>query len=377
MIAKLAPDQNKAMASPPYPLKFREVIRRYGFGGRRIPQYFGKDLPDGIIAETWEITDHGDDVSVVRNGAWAGMDLRTLVQALGPRLLGRRMSASAPRGFPLLIKFLDAHETLGMQTHPNDDYAAANEPGETGKTEAWYIIAADEGATLFCGNVDGLTRDEMRRAIEEGGPERCMKEFAVKPGDTIYVPAGRMHAIGQGILLYEAQQSCDLTYTPFGWPGDDEATARDRVRKFVEATDLEDLGDQRIPPVSLRHGANERRFSLANRFFAMEVLRLGQPWVQHMDGEKFLSYSAVDGAGRIEYGNGERVEFRKGESLLIPAQMGDYTIVPQPECELLVSYVPDLVVDVIRPLRELGVQPDAIAALGGPGAANDVRPLIG
>jgi len=373
---QLTSEQQKALSSPPYPLKFKEVIRRYEFGGRRIPDYFGKDLPDGIIAETWEITDHGEDISVVRNGPWAGLDLHTLVQALGPRLLGSRVGTSRAGGFPLLIKFLDANETLGMQTHPDDAYAAAHEPGETGKTEAWYILAADEGATLFCGNVDGLTREELVEAIAEGNPERCMKEFSVKPGDTIYVPAGRMHAIGKGILLYEAQQSCDLTYTPFGWPGDDEATAKERVRKFVEATFLEDLGDQRIPPISLHYGKNERRLLLANRYFAMEALKLGQPWTQSMDGSKFLAYSAVDGAGHIEQAAGPVVPFRKGESFLIPAAMGDYTIVPEPGCELLVAYVPDIVKDVIGPARELGVSPAAIAALGGPGKCNDVAPLL-
>ena len=376
MTTELTSEQEKALCLPAYPLKFKEVIRLYEFGGRRIPEYFGKDLPEGIIAETWEITDHGEDVSIAKNGPWEGIDLHTLVERLGPRLLGRRVAAASPRGFPLLLKFLDAHETLGMQTHPDDAYAAVHEPGETGKTEAWYIIAADEGATLFCGNVDGLTRDEMVRAIEEGSPERCMKEFAVKPGDTIYVPAGRMHAIGKGILLYEAQQSCDLTYTPFGWRGDDEATVKERIRKFVEATYLEDLGDQRIPPVSLRYDGNERRLILANRYFAMEVHKLGQPWTQRLDGEKFLAYSTVDGAGRVEYGDGESVPFRKGESFLVPAEMGEYVVIPEPQCELVVSYVPDIMRDVVQPAQDLGVSTEAIVALGGPGRCNDVAPLL-
>ncbi len=227
--------------APLYPLKFEERLRHYRFGGRRIAEHFGKDLPEGIIAETWEIVDHGDDVSIVRNGPLAGESLRALTAALGPRLLGRRVAAASPRGFPLLIKFLDAQKTLAMQVHPDDEYAAANEPGETGKTEAWYVIAADEGAALYCGNKSGLSKEDLVRAIEGKQPERCMVRIPVTKGDTIYVPAGRMHAIGAGLLIYEAQQSCDLTYVPFSWPGQDEAIARRRIEKFVEATRLEDL----------------------------------------------------------------------------------------------------------------------------------------
>ena len=358
-----------------YPLKFQECIRRYGFGGRRIPEYFGKDLPDGIIAETWEITEHGADVSVVRDGPLAGRNLRSLIAEHGDALLGRRVAAMSPGRFPLLLKFLDAQRTLGMQVHPDDEFAAAHEPGESGKTEAWYIVDADPGATLFCGNVPGLTREELVRSIAEGNPERCMAEFAVAPGDTVYVPAGRMHGIGKGILVYEAQQSCDLTYGPRGWPRDDPETTRRRIEKFVQACRLEDLGDQRIPPVSIQHGRNERRFLLANRYFAMERLILAEPWHQHLDGGKFLAYSALSGAGSVEYTGGPPVPFRRGESLLVPACLADYTIVPEGECEIMVAYVPDLPADVVAPLRELGVAPMAIAALGGPGAANDVAPL--
>ena len=362
-------------ALPLYPLKLVECIRRYAFGGRRIPDYFGKDLAPGIVAETWEITDHGNEISVVRNGPLAGRSLRELVQVCGPALLGQKAPRSTAGGFPLLIKFLDAQRTLTMQTHPDDEYAAANEPGENGKTEAWYIIAADPGAVLWCGNVPGLTRDEFERAVAAGDAERCMQAIAVVPGDTIYVPAGRMHAIGAGILLYEAQQSCDLTYVPYRRPNDDEVVGRRRIQKFVEATQLEELGEQRIPPVTIGSGANSRSFLLANRFFAMERLNLAEAWYQRMDGRRFLACSTLAGSARLVHGLGEE-SVKMGESFLAPAGMGDFTIVPEPTCELLVSYVPDILKDVVRPLREFGVAPAAIAALGGPGAKNDVAPLL-
>ena len=362
---------------PLYPYKLTYGLRRYGFGGRRIPDlYPAKNTPEGIIGETWEITEHHDDVSAVKNGPLAGTDLRTLVRELGPRLVGERAAKATPGKFPLLIKFLDAQKTLGMQTHPDDDYAAANEPGEMGKTEAWYVLAADPGAILYCGNVPGLTKAELQRAIDEGNAESCMAEVEAKAGDTVYVPAGRMHAIGKGILVYEAQQSCDLTYVPFGRPNDSQEVVRERIRKFVESAKLEDLGEQRIPPVTVSHGANSRSWLLANRYFAMERWNLGEAWSQHLDGEKFLAFTTTRGAGRV-IGGGEEVAFEAGESFLVPAGLADFAIVPDGECELLVSYVPDIAADVVAPLREFGVAPDKIAALGGPGAANDVAPLLG
>lgn len=357
-------------------------VRPYRFGGRRIPELFPKKqgVPEGIVAETWEVTDHGKENSVVLNGPLAGVDLHTLVQTFGPRLLGTKVKASAGGGYPLLLKFLDAATTLGMQVHPDDEYAAEHEPGENGKTESWYVIAANPGAILFCGNVDNLTREELEKAIAEGNPERCMKEIPVAVGDEIYVPAGRMHAIGKGLLVYEAQQSCDMTYGPRPWGTIDEATKKLRIRKFVEACHLENLGEQRIPAVSVVHGKNERAFLLANRFFVTERLRLAAPWHQHLDGTKSLAYSCLKGSGRFVAANGSAFEpttFTEGESTLVPAGSADYIIEPDGECELLVSYVPgDLVADVIAPLRELGVSPAAIAALGGPGASNDVAPLL-
>ena len=360
---------------PLYPLKFVECIRRYGFGGRRIPEYFGKQLPDGVIAETWEITDHGEDVSIIRNGPLAGESLRDLVRDHGRAVLGTHEPRSAAGGFPLLIKFLDAQRTLGMQVHPDDDYAAANEPGENGKTEAWSVIEARPGAVLYCGNVPGLTREQLEAAIADGNPQRCMQAVPVAKGDTIYVPSGRMHAIGAGILVYEPQQSCNLTYGPFGRPNDDVEVTKLRVRKFVEACHLEDLGDQRIPPVTIGYGENQRSFLLASRFFAVERLTLRAPWHQSMTGDRFLATSVLSGSATLRHSLGEE-QVRMGESFLAPAAMGDFVLEPTPGCELLTSWVPDLVEDVIGPLRAVGVPTAAIAALGGPGAANDVAPLL-
>jgi len=360
---------------PLYPLKFVECIRRYGFGGRRIPEYFGKELPDGIIAETWEITDHGEDVSIVRNGPLAGASLRDLVRDHGRPILGTREPRSAAGGFPLLIKFLDAQRTLGMQVHPDDEYAAANEPGENGKTEAWYVIEAKPGAVLYCGNVPGVTREQLEAAIADGNPQRCMEAVPVAQGDFVYVPAGRMHAIGEGILVYEPQQSCNLTYGPFGRPGDDDTTKKRRIQKFVEACHLEDLGDQRIPPASIAFGDNKRSFLMASRYFAVERLTLWSKWHQSMTGDHFLATSVLSGSAVLHHSFGSET-VHMGESYLAPAGMGDFVIEPRPGCELLTSWVPDIVEDVIKPLRAAGAPNASIAALGGPGAANDVAPLL-
>lgn len=365
-----------------YPFRLKERIRRYAFGGRRIPEHFGpqkaKRLPDEpIIAETWEVTDHGEEISIVENGPLAGKGLRELVQKYGHDLIGTKSKYSVSGGYPLLIKFLDAQQTLGMQVHPDDEYAAVHEPGENGKTEAWYVIAADLGATLFSGNVKGLTREELVKAIADGNPERCMDVVPVAVGDMIYVPAGRMHAIGKGILVYEPQQSCDITYGPRGRPGADPEMVRVRVQKFVEACHLEDLGDQRIKPVEVTFGKNRKVYHLVNQFFNTERLLLEEPWQQKMDGSKSLAFSCLDGEGEFVPANGgERAPFVRGESVLCPAAMGDFAIEPKGRCEMIYSYVPDIKTDVIDPLLAAGIAKDAIIALGGPGKSNDVAPYF-
>lgn len=193
-------------------LQFRPIFKRYRWGGRRLATVLNKPIGEDTCAESWEVVDHGDDQSIVIDGPHAGRALHELVMEDAASLVGRDASQ-----FPLLVKFLDAADRLSVQVHPDDRRARQFDPTENGKTEAWFIIEADPGSCLFVGLREGVDEPTLRRAVAEQRVEDCLHRVPVKAGDCVLVPAGTVHAIGEGILLAEVQQSSDLTFRLYDW----------------------------------------------------------------------------------------------------------------------------------------------------------------
>ena len=218
-----------------YPLRFREILRDYSFGGRWIPRVFAKDsLPeDHRIAETWEVCDRPGESSRVINGPLAGQTLHSLIELHGERLLGRDVAARFGRRFPLLIKFLDCTNPLSEQAHHSDTLARERGLSDPGKTEAWCMLRVREGATIRCGNRAGLSRDELRDSLLEGRSRECMQEHEVRPGDSFLLYAGTMHYAAGGVLFYEIMQNSDV-YISLG-PPPEELADEDRLRAVEEA----------------------------------------------------------------------------------------------------------------------------------------------
>ncbi|HQM53473.1 MAG TPA: class I mannose-6-phosphate isomerase, partial [bacterium] len=205
-------------AVPLYPLRFEPICKEKVWGGRRIEGVYGRPLAPGArVGESWEIADHGGDVSRVAEGPLAGRSLRELVAEDPERILGEALAARRFDRFPLLFKLLDASAHLSVQVHPPDGYAAGHERGEWGKTELWYVAAAERGAALLCGLRPGLGREELTRALAEGRVDGCLRRIAVKPGDALFVPAGMVHAVCAGVLLFEIEENSDVTYRLFDW----------------------------------------------------------------------------------------------------------------------------------------------------------------
>ncbi|MBI4584319.1 MAG: class I mannose-6-phosphate isomerase [Planctomycetes bacterium] len=212
------------MSFSPSPLRFRPIFKEKVWGGRRLEAVLGKALPPGAaIGEAWEISDHGEDLSLVAAGAHSGRTLRQLIEKYPREVLG-----GPARPFPLLFKSLDASETLSVQVHPGDREAARLEPGSSGKTEAWAVLHAEPGAKIVHGLAPGLSREEFYRGVEaikacelrpsrEAPLSRFFQWRAVERGDVVFLPAGTVHTIGSGIVLVEVQQSSDLTYRIFDW----------------------------------------------------------------------------------------------------------------------------------------------------------------
>ncbi len=218
------------------PLIFAPIYRRYLWGGRRFASAFGRSLlPGQDYAESWELVDRGADQSVVAAGPLAGVTLGALVRERGPDLLGRIHPMPA---FPLLFKFLDAHQVLSVQVHPDDARAGRLHPPDRGKTEAWYVVAAEPGSRIFAGVMDGVAPSDLAAAIRAGTCDTVLHSFTPAPGDCVFIPAGTVHAIGAGLLVAEIQQSSDVTYRLFDWnrTGPDGRSRPLHVEAGVEAT---------------------------------------------------------------------------------------------------------------------------------------------
>lgn len=223
-----------------YPLRFQPIFKERVWGGRNLERLYGKALPPGVpIGESWEVSDRPNDVSVIANGPLAGHDLHWLVQQYGRELLGQ---PSLPGNrFPLLIKLLDAQERLSLQVHPPK--TTATELGGEPKTEMWFIADAAPGAELYVGLKRGVTRDSFRQKIHDGTVADCFHRIPVKAGDTMFLPSGRVHAIGAGLVIFEIQQNSDTTYRVFDWNrvGLDGKPRELHVRESLASIDFDDF----------------------------------------------------------------------------------------------------------------------------------------
>ena len=223
-----------------YPLTFHPIFKERVWGGRNLTRLYGKQLPPAkAIGESWEISDRPGDANVIANGPLAGQDLRWLMENHAGELLG---DARAFNGrFPLLIKLLDAQEKLSLQVHP-PAHQAAKLRGEP-KTELWYIADAAPGAELFVGLKHGVTRAGFERKLHDGSVTECFHRVRVRSGDTMFLPSGRVHAIGAGLVIFEIQQNSDTTYRVFDWnrAGLDGQTRELHVAESLASIDFTDF----------------------------------------------------------------------------------------------------------------------------------------
>lgn len=358
-----------------YPIRFKEIIRNYGFGDRWIVAMYEKTgLPeDNRIGETWEVVDRKGESSVVLNGPLAGINLHELIQTYGAQLLGRDIVQRCGLRFPLLIKFLDASNALGEQAHHSDALAAQQGLDDPGKTEAWYMLKVREDATIHCGHKPGVTADSVRQALIEGNIRDLMQEYPVQPGDGFLLHAGTMHYSKGGVLFYEIMQNSDV-YIGLRKvdPALADAEKEERLRFLLEGVHLEQGFDPKITPVTLQEGENSRTFVFVCRYFALERLDLHANTVIDCDGERFFVLSQIEGSSVIQWANVQD-ELRPGHTIFLPADLGKVTILPGPHCALLKAYVPNLRDNIIIPCREAGITDACIRGLGGNTRLNPMR----
>jgi mannose-6-phosphate isomerase len=313
-------------AEPLYPLRFEPILKELIWGGRRLETVLGKRLGAGShYAESWEIADHGDDVSRVADGPLAGTGLRALIRTRGPELLGPALGGR--KQFPLLVKFLDAHQVLSVQVHP-DDERGRRLAGDNGKTEAWVVLHAEPGALIYAGLRHGVTREAFGAAIAAGDVEPLLHRFEPRPGDCILIPAGTVHAIGAGVVLAEIQQMSDATFRVFDW-GRAGADGKPRPLHVAQALESTDYAAGPVDPLpfeteAIQGGTRDRLTRCP--YFVLERLRLDGP-AQVGSTARFTIVLGLGGAAEVRHGT-NTARLALGQTLLLPATLGACSIHP-------------------------------------------------
>lgn len=343
-----------------YPIKFNPVFKDYLWGGRELAK-LGKDIPEGIVAESWELSCHPDGISAIANGEFSGMALTDFINKHGKRVIGNEFSEEQIKKFPLLIKFIDANDRLSVQVHPNDEYANTHENGEFGKNEMWYIISSKPGAKLILGAKAGVTKEAFAAAVKDNKIAECLNEVEVFPGDILNIPSGLLHAIGEGIVLAEIQQNSNTTYRVYDYDRiDKQGNKRPlHIDKALEVIDFKlPKGKAKADGLEVKlDSASKKSYKIANKYFSVELYDIKSEIKENADGSKFFIYVFVDGDGKISYNDGE-ISVHKGETVLIPAELGKYSI--SGNFKALKTYVPNIEEDVIKPLKNEGYTEEEI-----------------
>lgn len=314
------------MAEQIYPLRFEPVYKDYIWGGDRIVRTYNRGRPPGIYAESWEVSDREDGMSVVSNGPLKGSTLRDLEQRMGSRLLGAKAARPA---FPLLVKLIDSRDRLSVQVHPNDATAARH--GGEAKTEMWYVLDADPGAGVFAGLKPGVDEHAFDEAVRTKQFRDILSFVPVKKGDAIFVPGGRVHAIDTGCLLLEVQQNSNTTYRIYDWDrvgpdGKPRALHLDEARRVIL---WDDRASPKVAPRELPAiGRNRRWEILRTPYFVLDRVEVTEALDAGGDGSTFQVLFVAGGSARI-LSPGFEETLAAGTSCLIPAALSACWLEPE------------------------------------------------
>ena len=321
-----------------YPLKFSPVYKERIWGGGRIRDMLGLDFaPLPRCGEAWVLSGIPGSQSPVANGFLKGNELNELVEIYMDDLLGEKVFERHKEGFPILIKFIDANDYLSIQVHPDDALAAKRKIGN-GKSEMWYILRADPGAMLFTGFNRPMNRAEYLRHFKAGTLKEILNREQVKAGDAFYIPAGRVHALGPGIILAEIQQTSDTTYRIYDWDRvDKEGKPRElHTELALDAIDFSHYESYRERVQQLENAAVT---VVDSPYFTTNLNRFTRSFTKdYSSRDSFTIFICISGSARVEYDDGV-VAVSMGETMLIPAEMDRLIIHPEPSCELLEVYI--------------------------------------
>lgn len=300
------------------PLFLNGVLQEKIWGGRKLKDEYGYDIPSDKTGEFWAISAHKNGVTTVKNGEYEGQALDDLWDN-NRELFGNQEGDV----FPLLTKIIDAQNNLSVQVHPDDIYGLEHE-GELGKTECWYILSAEPGSTIIYGHT-AETKDELREMIETGNWNELLHEVEVTAGDFFYVPSGTVHALGSGVMVLETQQSSDTTYRLYDYDRkDDEGNLRDlHIEQSIDVTTVPAV-DNPIEPIVKEVEKGTLTTLVSNDFFSVYEWELNGP-VSFDQTKYYTLVSVIDGDATLK-ADGQAYSISKGDHFILPNQIKNWTI---------------------------------------------------
>jgi mannose-6-phosphate isomerase len=318
-----------------YPLKFHPILRSKIWGGNQLQTVLNKPASTVGLGESWEISTVPGHISMVANGTYQGYSFTDLLERYGEQIMGGRLFAKYGDRFPLLIKFIDANQDLSIQLHP-DDALAGERHNSLGKTEMWYVMRAEDKANLFVGFNRPMDASSYLRHLNEKSIARIMNRVTVSTGDTFFIEAGRVHAIGAGVLLAEIQQSSDITYRVYDWDRvDDEGKARELHNDL--ALDAIKFGLPDNSKIHYEEQVNKSNAMVDCTYFKTNIIPVEGVVEKTNDLESFIIYMCVEGKAELSVDTYSE-SMNIGDTLLVPANASSI-IISSDRAKLLEVYI--------------------------------------
>ncbi len=323
-----------------YPLKFKPIFKEKIWGGDKTNSHLGLDYsPLANCGEVWALSGVKGNPSIVENGFLVENELNELVEMYMDDLVGERVFKKFGKEFPILIKFIDANDDLSIQVHPDDVLAKKRKVGK-GKSEMWYIMQADEGAELISGFNRKTDKETYLKYLKSKTLKEILNVEKVKADDVFYIPAGRVHALGPGILLAEIQQTSDITYRIYDWDRvDTEGKSRELHTDL--ALDAIDFSVSENYKTNYSKKLNTTATLVDKPCFTTNLIHINKTiGKDYSEKDSFIIYVCVEGAFELQYSGG-KMDIKMGETVLIPAMMEDIIINPKPETKILEVFIMD------------------------------------
>jgi mannose-6-phosphate isomerase len=323
-----------------YPIKFKPILKESIWGGGNLVKCLKKKGPDDLkIGESWEISGVSNNISIADNGFLKGNSLLEILEIYMGDLIGDTVYEKFGNEFPLLIKFIDANDTLSIQVHP-DDETAYKRHKSFGKTEMWYIMQAEKNAKLINGFKENTDKETYKAELNSGRIEKLLNFDEVQPGEVYFIPSGRVHGIGRGIMLAEIQQTSDITYRIYDWGRvDDKGKPRElHTDLALDVIDYDKVGHTKSKYEIL---TNKTVNIVECQYFKTNIIEIDKTLEKDYNLiDSFVIYICIEGSFSIKYNADNVVKVEKGETVLIPAVLKDILLQPDGLVRILEVYIP-------------------------------------